>query len=70
MREMCSYQQAMDAPSAMGGHTLLGATLLNTYCVPCSPFGTGKYGGAIKVSDLILEGWRTAMAKAKMQPRE
>lgn len=41
---MCSYQHASDAPNAINGQTLLGATLLNTYWVPCSPLGTGKYG--------------------------
>lgn len=39
--EMCSYQQAMEAPKAITGHTRLGATLLITYCVACSPFGIG-----------------------------
>lgn len=44
VRLICSYQHATDDPNAIIGHTLLGATLLSTYCVPCSPFGTGKYG--------------------------
>ena len=39
---MCSYQHASDAPNPISGHTLRGATLRSTYCVPCSPFGTGK----------------------------
>lgn len=44
VRLMCSYQAAMDAPNAISGHTRLGANFLIKYCVPCSPFGTGKYG--------------------------
>lgn len=44
VRLMCSYQHAVEAPNAINGHTRLGANLLITYCAPCSPFGTGKYG--------------------------
>lgn len=40
VRLTCSYQLATEAPKAIGGHTSLGANLLITYCVPCTPFGT------------------------------
>lgn len=42
----CSYQDATDAPKAIGGHTRLGATCRSTYWLPSSPLGTGKYGCA------------------------
>lgn len=46
VRLTCSYQHAMDAPKAIGGHTRRGATRRITYCVaaPASSSGTGKYG--------------------------
>jgi hypothetical protein len=44
VRLTCSYQHAMDAPNAIGGHTRRGATRRITYCVaaPDSSLGTGK----------------------------
>ena len=44
VRLTCSYQHAMDAPNAIGGHTRRGATRRITYCVaaPASDSGTGK----------------------------
>lgn len=48
VRLMCSYQQAIDAPNAIGGQTLRGATFLITYCLgSASVAGTGWYGFAI-----------------------
>lgn len=44
VRLICSYQQAIDAPNDITGHTRRGATILSTCCAACSPFGTGKYG--------------------------
>lgn len=46
VRLTCSYQHAIDAPKAIGGHTRLGATCLMIYCeaAASSPLGTGKYG--------------------------
>lgn len=46
VRLTCSYQHAIDAPNAIGGHTRRGATRRITYCVaaPASSSGTGKYG--------------------------
>jgi hypothetical protein len=45
VRLTCSYQHAMDAPKAIGGHTRRGATRRITYCVaepPGTSLGTGK----------------------------
>lgn len=48
VRLMCSYQQAIDAPNAIGGQILRGATFLITYCLgSTSAAGTGWYGFAI-----------------------
>lgn len=60
----------MDAPKEINGHIRLGATLLSTNWLPCSPLGTGKYGGESSVKDFTAFGYFTAMARAKMQPRE
>lgn len=40
VRLMCSYQQAIDAPKEINGHTRRGATLLITNWLPISPLGT------------------------------
>jgi hypothetical protein len=44
VRLTCSYQHAMDAPNAIGGHTRRGATRRITYCAADSDSdsGTGK----------------------------
>lgn len=48
VRLMCSYQQAIDAPNAIGGQILRGATFFITYCLgSASVAGTGWYGFAI-----------------------
>lgn len=44
VREICSYQQAIDAPKTIAGHTRRGASFRITYWFAGTPFGTGKYG--------------------------
>ena len=53
VRLTCSYQHAIDAPNAIGGHTRRGATRRITYCVaaPASSSGTGKYGCLIMMQN-------------------
>lgn len=41
---ICSYQHTDEIPNTIDGQTRRGANFLNTYYVPFSPIGVGKYG--------------------------